>query len=120
MTNPFKVRRCNGLAGGETIQFVAGAWPDEVGEGVVLSEEAFTRIEPLLSAACPTWTDAHRYGVFDLPAAARRSLAQLLQTEALRYRADGGEGASVASMLAELAEWLELQGEEGRVSFLGC
>jgi hypothetical protein len=119
MADAFEVRPCNGLISGDTIQFVAGAWPDEVGGGVALSDEAFTLIEPLLSAASPSWTDAHRYGVFDLPAAARRSLSQLLHTEALRYPAGSEERTNVASLFTELAEWLELQGEEGRVAILG-
>ena len=105
-----------GLVGGSTIQFVEGRWGEEIGEGVALSEEAFALVEPHLQTACPHWTAAHRYGVFELPTPAKASLVGLL-----RAKVDDASKRSTQEkqLLRELADWLEACSEDNSISILG-
>lgn len=118
-----ELKPTTGLASGLTIQFVEARWTghrvEEVGEGVALSNAAFDLVEPCLSAACPAWTGMHRYGVFELPAEARRSLAMLLRAEAGRIpRREGGSGKE-AELFVNLAEWLNARCDDRPISILG-
>jgi hypothetical protein len=108
-----------GLVGGPTVQFAEGRWPDEIGGGVALSEEAFELVEPHVRRACPAWTEAHRYGVFELPRSARAPLVSSLRSEAIHLRSfpDNSEGKT--ELFDSLADWLARRCDEGDVSILG-
>jgi len=96
-----------GVAPGECIQFARGRWPEAIGPGVALSEEAFNAIEPLLGTVWPAWTSDRRYGVTELPSATIAALVRLL-----RLQATVGKPASSDSrteLFSELAEWLDAE-----------
>jgi hypothetical protein len=108
-----------GLVGRMTVQFAEGHWPEEIGAGVLVSDEAFDLIVPHLRAACPDWTDMHRYAPFKLPGAARAALALALRSEALALR-NARRARKTAQLFDGLAEWLELHGDPHQaVSVLG-
>jgi hypothetical protein len=81
MVRDLRLKPTVGSIGGMSVQFAEGRWPGEVGAGLALSDEAFDLVEPHLRGACPGWTAAHRYGVFELPAPARARLAEILRRE---------------------------------------
>jgi hypothetical protein len=108
-----------GLADGLTLQFAEGRWPGEIGDGVGLTEEGFALIEPCLRAACPEWTNMHRYGVFELSGPARATLANALRAEAARHDNVSNGPAPDKNLLGNLAGWLEDRSDERPVSILG-
>ena len=106
-----------GLARGATIQFAIGRWPDAIGSGVALSEEAFDAVEPHLRSAWQDWPPEGRYGATELPPPAVSALVQRLRSEAQSGSAPRGREAE---LLSELADWLEAQRHSQQpISILG-
>ena len=112
-----------GLVGGLTIQFAearpSGRLQDEIGDGVALSEAGFDLVEPHLRSACPEWTDMHRYGVFELAAQARASLAMLLRCEAARVSEASERPRKKADLFGHLADWLDARCDDRPISIFG-
>jgi hypothetical protein len=78
--------------GGQVYQFAEGLWPGPLGNGVVMTEEAYDFIEPYLDKCCPDVSGPARYGTTELP---RATMAKKLHPPA---RARTSEGRiSVAS-----------------------
>lgn len=118
MRNPYELTATVGFAGGETIQFAEREATGAIGAGVAISVQAFELVEPHLVIVAPTWTVAHRYGVFDLDATALKGLASRLLDEAAILRTR--DGATVeASLLVSLSVWLDSRANTASVSVFG-
>ena len=113
------VRNTTGVIGGETIQIVEGRWPDEVGDGLALTDVGLDLIEPCLRTACSDWTSEHRYGAFELPPSTRSSLVRLLQSEAARLTEGDGTRPQEAKLLTDVADWLDARSVTVPISILG-
>jgi hypothetical protein len=116
---PFALRPTNGLIGGLTVQFAEGRWPDQIGPGLAMTEEAFIHlVEPHLPEIAPGWTPMHRYGVFPLCPEVRQALAARLRSAAVTLRRE--EAIPQSKLLEGLADWLDLRvSPEQDVSILG-
>ncbi|GEM_PF-2230581 len=80
------VRRHFGFAKGTSYQFAVGRWPDPIGDSLVLREDGFDLVFPLLGAAWPAMPPYVRWGSNVIPVEARTAFAAALRLEASRLR----------------------------------
>ncbi|MFM2410054.1 MAG: hypothetical protein RL481_882, partial [Pseudomonadota bacterium] len=92
----------NGILRGVVFQFAEGRWTDEIGSGIAVNEEAFDQIVPFLLDFCSGWTPMHRYGVYEMPAEERLSLANSLA----RAASNSGVTEFQSELFDALADWL--------------
>lgn len=91
---------------GAVFQFAEGRYPDEIGTGIAVNEEAFDLIAPVLFAFCAGWTAMHRFGVYEMPSDERLAIAGALNQAAAEHQKSGVTTFEV-ELFAALADWLK-------------